>query len=552
MSIQLAREQILKFLNSDTNEVIAIKGNWGTGKTFIWNELLSEAKDSNQIALDTYSYVSLFGLNSIEIIRNRIFENQISKELIGKSLSDNISENTIPKAFHWLKKTPTAITNLISKIVNKKVFGSDDFIPFSYSLLYLFVNKSIICFDDIERKGKNITQNDILGLVSDLKYQKNCKLVLIFNDAAFSDEDKKNYEELREKVIDKEIHFDPTTDECISIAYKSINDKTNFNTITDLCNKLKINNIRIIFKIIQLANDLIKPLEDYPDTIKYQALCSLVLYTYCYYYNKGDFLPNFEQLKTINYTYLNDPEKKDKAKWVSTLIDYGYTNTDSFDLVIHNGVKYGYFDKTELLSQADILKDQITKSDAQGAFHKAWQLFHGSFKDNNDEVINALYNAFKNNCENLSIIDLDSTVKILRQLNESDKANALIGVYFNKNEQRLLKNSSNISIQLSGPLDTKISDSISSLLEKNKDYKKIEDIFITAGTKESFSREDELRIKNTSEDDIYGLLKNLEDKELHHSIKIGLIIIPEKIKNVLIRISRENILNQLRVDQYIK
>ncbi|MDI6790920.1 MAG: P-loop NTPase fold protein [Thermodesulfobacteriota bacterium] len=82
MSLALIKRQIAQFLQTDTLEVMAIRGAWGVGKTFAWNKYLNEAKHNNRIALDNYSYVSLFGLNSMDELKLSIFMDAIHKKNI--------------------------------------------------------------------------------------------------------------------------------------------------------------------------------------------------------------------------------------------------------------------------------------------------------------------------------------------------------------------------------------------------------------------------------------------------------------------------------------
>jgi hypothetical protein len=69
MSIDILKAQIWRFLKSDTPEVLAIKGAWGVGKTYSWNKFLNKANNRNEISLERYSYVSLFGVDSLEELR---------------------------------------------------------------------------------------------------------------------------------------------------------------------------------------------------------------------------------------------------------------------------------------------------------------------------------------------------------------------------------------------------------------------------------------------------------------------------------------------------
>ena len=61
---------------SDEPEVICITGRWGVGKTFAWKKLLQQAADTAQIKLNSYSYVSLFGVNSLDQAKLSVFKNQ--------------------------------------------------------------------------------------------------------------------------------------------------------------------------------------------------------------------------------------------------------------------------------------------------------------------------------------------------------------------------------------------------------------------------------------------------------------------------------------------
>ena len=174
MSIDIIKSQIANFLQCNTPEVMAIKGRWGIGKTYSWNKFLLEAKKSNRIALKKYSYVSLFGLNSLDAFKYSIFEQVVSSELIG----------TQPSVATFKENTLSLLGSLGRKSFN--IFRESSllkgFSPAIESLSFLSLNETIICIDDLERKGNSLSIKDVLGLVSLLKEQKKCKIVLLLND----------------------------------------------------------------------------------------------------------------------------------------------------------------------------------------------------------------------------------------------------------------------------------------------------------------------------------------------------------------------------------
>lgn len=76
MSLKLLEQRIKRFLSTKEPEVICITGRWGVGKTFAWNRYLRQAAGS--IELPRYSYVSLFGLTSLEQLKFSVFENTVN------------------------------------------------------------------------------------------------------------------------------------------------------------------------------------------------------------------------------------------------------------------------------------------------------------------------------------------------------------------------------------------------------------------------------------------------------------------------------------------
>ena len=53
----------------------------GVGKTYLWNSLVAKTKAT--IGLKKYSYVSLFGLQSLNELKYSIFENTLDTKSIG-------------------------------------------------------------------------------------------------------------------------------------------------------------------------------------------------------------------------------------------------------------------------------------------------------------------------------------------------------------------------------------------------------------------------------------------------------------------------------------
>ena len=110
-------------------------------KTYAWNKYLKDALAKDGIALKRYSYVSLFGVNSLDELKYSIFENSVKSSDIGidltlEALASNISaasERFVRKTLRVLQNTPIASNYLAG--LGPMWFSS--------------VTETVICIDDI-------------------------------------------------------------------------------------------------------------------------------------------------------------------------------------------------------------------------------------------------------------------------------------------------------------------------------------------------------------------------------------------------------------------
>lgn len=222
-------ESSLKNLLVDKTEsvVISIKGSWGIGKSFFWDKFAKKHiigksvpcyKYNKKNLKIKYAYVSLFGKTSLEGIKQDIIC-QIS-----------------------------TISKHVSKL--KEKFGGTNFAGIDIGSSLSILSKSdfkdvIICFDDFERISKSVDIKDVIGLISELKEQKHCKIIIINNNDqlkqndelnnvnVFNKEDevqyvvnrsnnKESFDLFSEKIIDFEFCYCPTIDENFSLIKDQI------------------------------------------------------------------------------------------------------------------------------------------------------------------------------------------------------------------------------------------------------------------------------------------------------------------------------------------
>lgn len=555
MSIEIIRTQIKRFLKSEIPEVLAIRGAWGVGKTFAWNKFLKEAKDSNEIALESYSYVSLFGLNSLDELKLAIFIEVVSKQHIGTTQKNDIVAST-DKVISSLSRK--AIEILRGLPISKNLW------PTIQSLSFYTISKTIICIDDFERKGKLLDAQDIMGLVSYLKEQKRCKVIIILNDESLENTSLIDYRKYREKVIDIELVFKPSATESAEIAL--LDDELSTKLKTSIIN-LKINNIRIINKIERLATILYSILKGYEEEVIDQAMQSLVLFTCCFYSDTTNY-PSFDFVKNYNFGLFGfgDDEKKESVqdkKWKLILREFGYFNTDEFDLEVASVVEHGYVNESKFIEEAMKKNNEFISSKSVESFSSIWRRsFHNTFDSNEDELVSELYNTFKQNARFISVTNLDGTVRLFRELGKDQLADDIIDLYVQeKRDEKAVFALSNHPFR--GDIkDNKLKDKFVEIHESQKEERTLKDVLAKLSDKDGWGADDERILTNTSPEEYYALFKT--EKGLHLSSYIDTCLkfgqfgnateqqkkIADNATIALKKIGRESTLNALRIATY--
>lgn len=409
----IIKDQIRFFLQTEKPEVLCIRGNWGTGKTYNWQTVIKALRtDSKSVALNQYAYVSLFGVKSINQIKTSILQNTVTRDKIGDLVtSDNFRER--------LAKGERGVKAAILKILP---LGGDSIFDTAISFLSLLSSKQIVCFDDLERKAADLSAGDVLGFMSYLKEQRECKVVLLLNDEALKDKDREQFASYLEKVVDINLRFSPSPSESAQIALDYVGGSENLKKLVrENSVKLGIDNIRVIQKIFRLAA-LIEPLlKQYKPGVLESVVHSLVLIGWCHYQPEQAPAMGFVRRKNVYETMLEreksstDPVEK---KWSTLLRSYGHLYTTDFDLILMQGVADGYFRQETIDSFAIELNQRENAAQARRELDAAWEKYHYSFSTTQDEVLGALFACFMKNVLYINLSSAIGLVDFFRELGD--------------------------------------------------------------------------------------------------------------------------------------
>lgn len=206
------------YLKSDISngKVIMLSGKWGSGKTFFWKNDIATDEFKQKITSkeSAYSYVSLYGKSSIEEIENDIFA-QLYFSAIG---GENIVTQKVSTFTKYTKRYGSIFSEKIEKFANGVKEEQKD--NQERIALERLKNGAIICFDDFERKSKDIDLNDLFGFITQLTLNFSCKVVIILNDDVFEGEEKKIFSNVKEKSVSKFLKYEPSIEELFHSIYE--------------------------------------------------------------------------------------------------------------------------------------------------------------------------------------------------------------------------------------------------------------------------------------------------------------------------------------------
>ena len=214
MSLIKVQRAIEDSLASDSPEVLAIKGGWGIGKTYFWEKFVKLASQDQRYEIPALCICfSIWSLDPLDELKFAIFERTVNRSQIGERISiDNLKQNATDLA-KGLGRKASWLLQMVT-IPWLKNIG-----PLVHSAAFLTIKDMLICLDDFERKGESLSVKDVLGIVSLLRDERNCRVVMIFNDSKLDDKAELEYKDLREKVIDVEVLFNPNPNEAASLAF---------------------------------------------------------------------------------------------------------------------------------------------------------------------------------------------------------------------------------------------------------------------------------------------------------------------------------------------
>ena len=329
--------------------------------------------------------------------------------------------------------------------------------------------------------------------------------------------------------------------------------------------KLGISNIRVIKKIERSVRKAEALVAEFDKQVLRQAVNSLTLLGWSVYEpTKAPSIDYLERKNTFD-SFKADKEKPvpdTEAAWNALLGMYGFSSMDEFDLALLKGIRNGYFDPSSIKKSGSELDKKIKAGSLDAFFNAAWRMYHDSFDDNQDRVLDAMYDSFFKGARYITPMNMSSTVTLFKELGRRTQAGEMIKHYIDvRGAKRELFN------LRSHPFGDRVSDPevIQAFKDKYATFKQEispTEILLRIGNTHSWNSEDIITLSSIPVDEYYKIFRATKGPDLRMIISACLMFdsmmdatpdyqeIPKRAKEALKRIGQESPINARRVKAY--
>ncbi|MBD2455913.1 hypothetical protein H6G80_17730 [Nostoc sp. FACHB-87] len=410
---QEAESLLKKFLNNPNYKVLAVKGKWGVGKTYLVHKVLYE---NNK---EYYGYASVFGISSIEQLKARILANynNVATNIQAKNKSFLTYINKfLNDCFEWINRNSGRLERT-PKI--DLVFSGQSSIPVTGTLisiagdlaLNIFFNtikNSIICIDDLERKSK-LPLDELLGFVEYLVQELKCKIILIYSDDNLDTSSQEILQIYREKVIDREFTLAPTVKENLDFIFK---EHLYIEVIKPVLINAGTNNIRVLRKTKWLIDELIPLINNWQPSLRNQVIKNSIVI------NISKLDTEFRQLFSIttdrilsltnSSKYKNNDSVEEYMQLTQKLSYLGYEPLDIDELIISSlETSMSNSAESEFLKIGNSLNEREKNNQIIEKLNNLGKSYYNSFANSKEEISEEIIHFLEEHHLDISISEFE-------------------------------------------------------------------------------------------------------------------------------------------------
>lgn len=559
------------FFGEKDFSVLVIRGSWGIGKTYFWENYVQNKILEKELKQTAYSYISLFGLHDLFELKSKIFrEGKLlkTKEELKEELKES-SQNgkRIPEAIFDIRSGGQDFLRSLGWLSQLAKFfpqvkGFSSLIDLAE---YGLIHNYLICLDDLERKEEGLKIKQVMGFVDELSKRKQCKVILILNEKTLSDQDLTEFNKYREKVVDLEIEYKPTIKDNLLKVFDS--EDIYFESLLNVFQSLNISNIRIFKKTKWSINKVRSLISTCEASLQAEILVHLAVFCWGFFNSENNLPLAFISNSIKETTWLSSLSEREGIKgWTEEEKEWNQIAStlaifpSSYDDCLISLLTDGYLNEKEFKEEIDKANQKEQVEITRTKLYDAWHIYTDSFDNNLESLLSAIRDILEADLSKISLFDFSQSIDLLEEYEED--VSSYIHKYLALHAKELANTDPEDFSSVRLIKNTFLQNKVEELRETAKDLN-INDILDGIVKNQGWGREEINFLSSLTENEIYEWMMSKPDR-IVSKIKRGLLkfkglnsnneeefqkykIIANNTTAALVRIANQNPLNRKRV-----
>lgn len=532
MTYQRTRESLIESLADETT-TLCIHGAWGSGKTHLWREVEKNALPDRWKG--RVAYASVFGANSLAEIKQRAClsaaESYVNRPLVTPTIVEELRGrypthvDAVARRLVGLKtrfgEEWTSLMRLFGRTGPLAEANAPYFARVVTSLATDgFFSQRLIVLDDIERLGKDLPIDALIGWVDYLTESRECKVLLILNEDEIPGEGQKEvWTRYREKVIDRDVALTITPTEAVRLASAGITLADIEGVVRD-AEALQLTNIRVIKRAMAILDRLDHKFGILRRGLERAAASSVVMLTAAHY----NAIPDGPDIPYIlgrgefaAFVEAQNGGDEQERRWAALLSRYHWSHVDDFDRAVVKLLDTGLVDDDLFESHFTSWEQDLRIEGARTRLRAAGAVIHRNFSRTDQDALDALMGLLPD-VPLYGLADILNILALLHGLDHDTQAAEFRNQWLEllrRGDIRMSEDGFESSIQSLGNLDEELIARTREILKSRSELPGLSEVLMSIRRSGGWSERDIAVLRAATVDDYVAMLTTSTNDDLH-------------------------------------